>query len=242
MLATHTSGLPRLPESWFARIDATDDPYASITANDVLAAYASGEGRTSWRKAKVDYSNLGFGLLGVLLERQANEPYDALVQRLVLQPLGMKNTSIALNEHEASQLATGRDESGKPTPPWSFDAMAGAGAYRSTIEDMARFLQAAAERTPMPAFDWSEMWAPRKVASGESAALGWQLDDLTGRLVGIRRIVWHNGGTGGFSSWMGFDPERRIGVVVLASRSSSEVVDELGMHLLYMTSHTSFAP
>ena len=94
----------------------------------------------------------------------------------------------------------------------------------------------------MPAFEWSEMWAPRKVASGESAALGWQLDDLTGRLVGIRRIVWHNGGTGGFSSWMGFDPERRIGVVVLASRSSSEVVDELGMHLLYMTSHTSFAP
>lgn len=242
MLATHTSGLPRLPESWFARIDATADPYASITENDVLAAYASGEGRTSWRNAKVDYSNLGFGLLGVLLERQANEPYDALVQRLVLQPLGMQNTGIALNEHEASQLATGRDESGKPTPPWSFDAMAGAGAYRSTIEDMARFLQAAAERTPMPAFEWSEMWAPRKVASGESTALGWQLDDLTGRLVGIRRIVWHNGGTGGFSSWMGFDPERRIGVVVLASRSSSEVVDELGMHLLYMTSHTSFAP
>ncbi|WP_396215180.1 serine hydrolase [Gemmatimonas sp.] len=69
MLATHASGLPRLPDSWFARIDATDARYASTTANDVVAAYASGEGRTPWRKAKVDYSNLGFGLLGLLLER-----------------------------------------------------------------------------------------------------------------------------------------------------------------------------
>jgi len=62
------------------------------------------------------------------------------VQRLVLQPLGMQNTSIALNEHEAHQLVTGYDEGGKPTPPWTFDAMAGAGAYRSTIEAMARIL------------------------------------------------------------------------------------------------------
>ena len=87
----------------------------------------------------------------------------------------MQNTSIALNEHEAHQLATRRDEGGKPTPPWTFDAMAGAGAYRSTIEDMACFLQAAAERTPMPTFEWSEMWAPQKAASGESAAFGWHL-------------------------------------------------------------------
>ncbi len=69
MLATHAPGLPRLPESWFARIDTTDARYASTTANDVVAAYASGEGRTPWRKAKVDYSNPGFGLLGVLFER-----------------------------------------------------------------------------------------------------------------------------------------------------------------------------
>jgi hypothetical protein len=52
----------------------------------------------------------------------------------------MQNTSIALNEHEAHQLVTGYDEGGKPTPPWTFDAMAGAGAYRSTIEAMARIL------------------------------------------------------------------------------------------------------
>jgi CubicO group peptidase (beta-lactamase class C family) len=86
---------------------------------------------------------------------------------------------------------------------------------------------------------WDSTWAARRSAGGATVALGWQLDDISGRLVGLRRIVWHNGGTGGFSSWLGFDPERRMGAVVLAARSS-EAVDELGLELLYVTSHTSF--
>jgi CubicO group peptidase (beta-lactamase class C family) len=239
MLATHTSGLPRLPESWFARLDSTSDPYAALTPQDVYAAYASGEGRTPWRNAQDDYSNLGMGLLGHLLERHTGEPYDALVQRLLLEPLGMRETRIVLDAGAARQLVPGRDAEGQPSPPWTFGALGAAGAYRSTIEDMARFLEAAVAQTPIPALDWAGTWTPRRSAAGETVALGWQLDDLSGRLVGIRRVVWHNGGTGGFSSWLGFDPERRIGVVVLAARSS-DAVDELGMHLLFMASHTSF--
>jgi len=243
MLATHTSGLPRLPERWFARMDASNDPYASITSADVFAAYTAGEGRTRWTEADDTYSNFGFGLLGLLLERRMGESYDALVQRLILQPLGMQHTSITLAEGAAAQLVSGRDHTGAPTPPWTFDALAGAGAYRSTIEDMARFLQAAVDRTPVPALDWDSTWTPRRSASGASVALGWQLDNLSGRPVGIKRVVWHNGGTGGFSSWLGFDPERRIGAVVLAARGGgNDAVDELGLQLLFMASHISFAP
>lgn len=239
MLATHTAGLPRLPDSWLARLDSAADPYAALTPTDVFAAYASGEGRTPWARAKEDYSNLGMGLLGHLMERRTGETYDALVQRLILRPLGMTNTSIALTPEQARQLVPGRDPDGKVSAPWTFGALAGAGAYRSTIEDMVTLLRAAVDMTPVPHLDWRATWTPRPSASGAMVARGWQLDDISGRLVGIRRIVWHNGGTGGFSSWIGFDPERRIGAVVLAARSSEDV-DGLGIELLYIASHTSF--
>lgn len=240
MLATHTSGLPRLPESWFARLDASPDPYAALSASDVFAVYASGEGRTPWQKATADYSNLGLGLLGHLLERHTGESYDALMQRLLLAPLRMEQTTIVLDSAVAHQLVPARDEEGAPASPWTFGALAGAGAYRSTIEDMAAFLRAAIERTPVPGLDWDSTWTLRRSAGGDKVALGWQVDRLSLRLGGIDELVWHNGGTGGFSSYLGFDPTRRIGVVVLAARSNADVVDGLGMELLLTASHTSF--
>ena len=242
MLATHTSGLPRLPASWLPRLDASPDPYATLTPADVYAAYASGEGRTPWEKARVAYSNLGLGLLGHLLERQTGEPYAVLVERLVLQPLAMHHTRIALDSAQLRQLVPARDENGGEASPWTFGALVAAGGYRSTIEDMAVFLKAAAERASLSTLDWDAMWTPQRSAAGDEVALGWQLDDISGRVIGIQRIVWHNGGTEGFSSWIGFDPQRRIGAVVLAARGTPEAVDKLGLGLLYMTSHVSFGP
>jgi CubicO group peptidase (beta-lactamase class C family) len=165
-----------------------------------------------------------------------------LTQRLLLAPLGMSHTTITLEPTVSRQLVPARDEQGAPASPWTFGALGGAGAYRSTIEDMAAFLRAAIERTPVPGLDWDSTWAMRRSAAGDKVALGWQRDDLSLRLGGIDQLVWHNGGTGGFSSYLGFDPTRRLGVVVLAARSHAEAVDGLGMHLLLIASHTSFAP
>lgn len=112
-------------------------------------------------------------------------------------------------------------------PLWDIPTLAGAGALRSDMRDMLVFLKAnvgeprsALERALRTAHE------PRAPA-GPNMQIG--LNWLT-RAVGEDRIVWHNGGTAGFRTWIGFDPARRVGVVVLTN--SAHGADDIGFHLV----------
>lgn len=136
-LATHRSGLPRLP----GNLSITDaaNPYVDYTEADMLeflAGYALPRGAG----AEYEYSNLGTGLLGYLLARRAGTDYETLVQQRILGPLGMDDTTIALDVDERARFATGHDHYMRPTSPWDLPALAGAGALRSTMDDMLRLL------------------------------------------------------------------------------------------------------
>ena len=138
-LATHSSGLPRLPTNLTPK-DMTN-PYADYTVAQ-LAAFLGGHKLAHEPGQQSSYSNLGMGLLGHALAVKGGKSYEALVRELVCQPLDMNDTMIALSDSARGRLAQGHDADGRPAANWDIPTLAGAGALRSTATDMLTFLEA----------------------------------------------------------------------------------------------------
>jgi CubicO group peptidase (beta-lactamase class C family) len=226
-LSTHTSGLPRMPGN--IRPKDAANPYADYSVEQ-LYQFLSTHQLTRDVGAAFEYSNLGAGLLGHALARRAAMDYDSLVSARITGPLGMRRTAIALTPEMKAQLATGHSPSLEPVPNWDLPTLAGAGALRSTTNDMLTFLAAALGygSSPLgPAF--ADMVATRRPTGSPTmeAALGWQILKAQGT-----EIVWHNGGTAGYRTWIGYEPRARTGVVVLTNVGTTAGPDDIGRHLL----------
>jgi serine-type D-Ala-D-Ala carboxypeptidase/endopeptidase len=223
-LATHRSGLPRLPSNLLPN-DVTN-PYADYTS-ERLRAFLAGYTLENDPGAAYAYSNLGVGLLGYVLALKAGQSYDDLVRSRLCAPLGMTHTACKLTADMQQHLARGH-AAGKPVSNWDLDALTGAGALRFTARDMTRLLAAclglSTDRlTPLLA-KCLETRYPTGMP-GIEIALGWHLDRRHDA-----EIVWHNGGTGGYHSYCGYRADRKLGVVVLTN--CSEDIDDIGQHLL----------
>jgi len=227
-LSTHTSGLPRMPSNFQPKDPA--NPYADYTVEQ-LYQFLSTYQLTRDIGSQFEYSNLGGGLLGHVLARRAGMDYEALVRSRITGPLGMNSTGITLSPDMKARLAVGHNYQLKPVPNWDLPALAGAGALRSSVNDLLTFLAAnlGYVKSPLtPAM--AAMLATRRPtgATGRGEiGLGWLIakpsDD---------EIVWHNGGTGGYRSFIGYDQKARVGVVVLSNTFTAAGVDDIGMHLL----------
>lgn len=194
-LANHTSGLKRLPPNMDRKyLKAHEEqPYAVYTR----ALLGEGVSQAKPKKAgKVRYSNFGMGLLGETLAVVTGQPYEELVTQHVLEPLGMTNTGFTAEPLQP------RNRKGEPVPAWDFDALAGAGALRSNVTDMATFVRW-----------WMDPQEPFTLMLEQS--LGWQKAE---------GFIWHNGATYGSASFIGVDMENEVGVVML-----SNVPDPLGL-------------
>jgi len=226
-LAMHTSGLPRLPTN--LQIKNPDNPYASYTVADLyqfLSSYQLNRDPGS----QYEYSNLGGGLLGHVLALRAGMSYEALVRSRICDPLGMKDTRITLTPEMKARLAVGHNQGLEPVANWDFPALAGAGALRSTASDMLTFLAANLGYTKSPlAPAMAAMLKVRRPTGqpGLETGLAWLIVTANSK-----EIVWRNGGTGGYRSFMGFDPAAGIGVVVLSNTSTAAGVDDIGRRLL----------
>jgi D-alanyl-D-alanine-carboxypeptidase/D-alanyl-D-alanine-endopeptidase len=225
-VATHTSGLPRLPSNMHPANG--ENPYADYTVQNMYD-FLSGYQLTRDPGAKYEYSNLGGGLLGHVLALRAGKDYETLLRERVLTPLHMTSTGIRLKSDELARLAPGHTGSLEPAANWDLPTLAGAGGLRSTAHDMLLFLSAnlGFTQTPVAAameFERTAVRRPTDVPNME-VALAWHILKR-----GDNEIVWHNGGTGGYRSWLGFDLKKRIGVVVLSN--SANGVDDIGQHLL----------
>jgi CubicO group peptidase (beta-lactamase class C family) len=223
-LAMQVSGLPRLPTN----MQPADprDPYADYDAAK-LKAFLAGYKLPRDPGAKYEYSNLGLGLLGYALARHAGTSYPQLLQSRVFGPLGMTSTSATLKEPLAPRWAPGHDEQGKPAQPWHLDALAGAGAINSTGTDMLRYLEAnmgRGEGALRRAMKFAH--EPRRAVGGdERIGLAW----MTKRGKS-GDVVWHNGMTGGYASFLGFTADGTRGVMILTNIQQS--VDDLGFAAL----------
>ncbi|MBE2213208.1 MAG: beta-lactamase family protein [Opitutaceae bacterium] len=225
MLATHTSGLPRIPVE--IPPDNPENPYASF---DDTALWSS------LRRVRLDfepgtrasYSNLAAGLLGTLLARRAGVSYPELLAARITGPLGMEHTTVGVTGSPRDHLAIGRNGSGQPWSPWEFQALAGAGGIRSTIGDMLRFARAMLqpEGTPLReaiALTWERQALKATVAPG-GQGLGWMI-------AGDGQTRWHNGMTGGFHAALFVNRKLGVASVVLVNRAAP-AGSELAEHLL----------
>lgn len=224
-LSMQISGLPRIPGN-FKPADPAD-PYADYDAKK-LYDFLSGYVLTRDIGEKYEYSNLGAGLLGHALSLKAGMSYEQLVRRRILEPLGMTSTSVTLSDSQKKRLAAGHNAALHPVKNWNLDALAGAGALRSTANDMLKFLAANLELTDTPL-----KAAMRRMRSVHretgipdlEIAMAWHVFHKFGT-----DIFWHNGGTAGYRSFMGFDPAKKSGVVVLCNTFLDS--DDLGFHAL----------
>lgn len=235
-LVTHRSGLPRLPANLQPIPDPTD-PYAHYTVGD-LYAFLDGYRPARPPDSAYAYSNLGMGLLGHVLARRADTSYAALVQQRIATPLGLADTRITLTADPQRRFARGYNPAGAPTPPWHLPALAGAGALRSTAADMLTYLRAHLAPPDTTRLGRARQRATTPVAPadlGDNAAFagtrigyGWHVTPRDGQT-----ITWHNGGTGGFSSFAGFNRATGHGVVVLVSTGGiARTATETGFTLL----------
>jgi D-alanyl-D-alanine-carboxypeptidase/D-alanyl-D-alanine-endopeptidase len=227
-LASHTSGLPRLPKGLLRlSLRQRSNPYAGFTAAHLERAIAETAPRRPPGK-KIAYSNYGFGLLGHALARRAGTTYEQLVRERIGEPLGLENTSIAVSPAARGRFADGHDRRGRPVPHWHLPALAGAGALRSTLADLLRILELhLREPDSRLAVAARSTHKERAQRGGLVQCLGWVSLPLRGS---SHRMLWHNGGTGGFRSFVGFVPAAGAGVVVLTNCSRS--VDAIGFRVL----------
>ena len=137
-LATHTSGLPRLPDNMGTL--GLDDPYGDYTAQQMYEFLSRHRLRRDAGE-EYEYSNYGMGLLGQLLARAGGGTYEELIRQRITDKLGMSDTSIALTSEMRNRLAKGH-RGGAEVAGWEFRALAGAGALRSTARDLLTFLAA----------------------------------------------------------------------------------------------------
>ncbi|HEX2080242.1 MAG TPA: serine hydrolase domain-containing protein [Longimicrobium sp.] len=223
-LATHRSGLPRLPNN---HVPADrGNPYADYTVEKLYAFLSNHELRRDVG-AEFEYSNLGFGLLGHALGRAAGKPFEQLVQERILGPLGMEMTGYGREGEMGAWHARGHDGRGQVVSFWEgTDAIHGAGGLRSSLEDMLDYLRA--QLGPAD----TELERAMRVAQRahqqypeNALGLAWAI-----RTVNGRTIVSHGGGTGGFSTMIAFDPERRAGFVMLTN--TGDFGDDLAMDFL----------
>ncbi|HEX9084663.1 MAG TPA: DUF3471 domain-containing protein, partial [Gemmatimonadaceae bacterium] len=135
-----------------------------------------------------------------------------------------------------SRLTPGHSVSGSVVANWDLPTLAGAGALRSTANDLLKFLSANIDSTsaPLGRVLATTHFARRDVDSVRMRiGLNWHILTALGR-----PIVWHNGGTGGYRTFIGFDEANKRGVVVLSNQVVSP--DDIGFHLL--DEHAPLAP
>lgn len=233
-LATHTSGLPRLPRGMLLPAllrPSTPDPYAGCTADSLLAGLAGTRLGAAPGK-RVRYSNLGAGLLGLALARRAGTDYESLITHEICGPLGMTDTVVTVDGARSERFARGHVRRGRPAAPWHLADLAGAGALRSTATDLVAFVRAQLDGGPEGLAEAVRLSRSVEHRRNRFARvhLGWMAHRLHPR-QGAHLQIWHNGGTGGFSSFVGFDPEKRLAVIALGNTRSP--VDRHAFDLLH---------
>jgi CubicO group peptidase (beta-lactamase class C family) len=208
-LATHRSGLPRVP---LGIPLLSLDPYARYSEAK-LERYLARWSMQLPKAPRFLYSNLGYSVLGYALGRAAGTTYAELLEREILQPLGMTETALALGQRQPN-LLPGHSQAGLRTPHWHFQACAPCGALCSTAGDQLKYAEWLLQDPQRLAMQ------PQATIPGGEMGLAWMI--LPGR-----RICFHNGATFGFSSWLSIDRERGTALVILSDRMAAQLLRAL---------------
>jgi CubicO group peptidase (beta-lactamase class C family) len=239
-LATHRSGLPRMPDN-FHPADP-QDPYADYRAAN-LYEFIGKHGVNKAANTAFNYSNVGLGLLGQALANRATMTYPALLRAEITGPLKLNDTLVRLTPEQEKRFAQGHTAQHQAARAWNLDAIAGAGAIRSTASDMLAYLEAQLHPNSVRhATESTAAGAPSEtLASALEMSQQLRADALPGMKIGLAWLFetktgnyWHNGGTGGYSSYAFFNPKEDYAAVVLFNTtlgSDGSFADRLGEHI-----------
>jgi len=223
-LATARSGLPRLP----GNLSPADpqNPYIDYTEKELMAFLNNYE-LTRELGSQYEYSNFGVGFLGYVLTVKYKQSYSALVKQIILNPLNMAQTFVSGERKNEKLVATGYTDK-SPVKAWTWtdqSVLTGAGGLISNAEDMMKYLVAQME-TSVPSLQKAfQLTRQERADAGNltyQIGLGWHIAD--------HKYIWHNGGTGGFRSFAGYDPEKKRAIIILTN--STNGADDLGFHWL----------
>lgn len=210
-LATHTSGLPAMPDN-FAPADPLNPfiDYREAQMYEFLNIH-----KLRRPPGQREYSNIGMGLLGYLMAKKMGKSYEQLLVESICGPLGMKDTTITLNEDQLARFATPYNSALNAVKPWDIAALVSAGAIRSTCNDMIKFIKANIKDDDKSLTRALHLSHEEHYKNRMAIGLAWHiLPDGT---------RWHNGGTGGFHSWLGISTEEKAGVIVLANTANLRI-------------------
>ncbi len=212
-LATHTSGLPRMPVGLAGGVSALPfalvggNPYRSAPLSVIdVAARQPLDGRGQRR-----YSNLGGALVGDLLAGALSAEYPRLLAERILLPLGMESTGVSAKGHVAPW---GRSSAGLPREPWILRGYASAGGLFSTIGDMARLASGLLDGSAPGLAAIHPIEGVKTDRPNRRTGLFWITDGPPNQ---VPAITWHNGGTGGYSSFLALIPDAGRAVIALQS-------------------------
>jgi CubicO group peptidase (beta-lactamase class C family) len=213
-LATHTAGIADLPPSLSSVRLASPgiDPFANydeaMLYQDIQATKVRSIG--TWK-----YSNYGYALLGFVLRQQTNLEYADLVEQRIFEPLGMKNATI--EGWSSGNIAPPLSPNGGSSNHWNYEAFASAGALRGNLLDGIALLKAS-----MSACQSNDIVARSNCQTQQSTGiriyntsqmgLGWNRTPKNDEL-----IIWKNGVSGGYSVFIGLNPEKDVGIVLLSN-------------------------
>jgi len=239
-LASHTSGLPNAPKGLYSmnpllwNMKNGKDPYHDYS-REALYDNLYKHVLSLPPGAFFNYSNAGMALLGNLVADMNGMSYYELVDQNILSKLHMRDTYLEIRPEDSYRFASGHSRRGKPVEHWHFDGMAPAGGLRSTAGDLLRFLDANLEEGEAPmqrAFrqvHQARIDVPKHKNKRETmAGYGWFVSILSEE--SNLPVNWIGGGTGGFRSFMAFNKDKDMAVVILSNSANS--VKEMGFEIL----------
>jgi serine-type D-Ala-D-Ala carboxypeptidase/endopeptidase len=235
-LATQRSGLPRLPGN--LKPYNPENPYVHYSAA-MLYAFLREHGLARPANAAYLYSNLGYGLLGHALALRAGVSFAQLIQIEIAGPLALADTVIDLSSQQQRRLIPGLDALHGLAHAWNLGVLGGAGALRSTAGDLLTFLEAQLH----PESIASALGFASGTTLGSAVRLSQQLraPALPGMSIALAWLqiaksgsYWHNGATGGYSSYAFFNQAGNYAAAVLVNSTLSakgSFADRLGVHI-----------
>lgn len=230
-LANHTSGLPRKPPN--IEIPPLKDflnPYKYYNVKLMNSFIKKSMNEYSSNLNEYRYSNIGFGILGQIFSNVEKKQYETILQERICTPLEMHNTTTDLSKIKDITITPGKFLH-ISMPHWELNALKGAGAIKSTCEDLSKFVQFQFDTTHQSALLTRQKTFFKK--DNIAIGLAWHIiPQKSGK-----NLYFHNGGTGGYRSSLLVDMEKKKGIVVLSNisvfdKKRGKLIDDICFYLM----------
>ena len=231
----HMAGFPPNPTNFVSK--NPENMFEGYTEHDFLQ-YLKSYKSTIKPGSRYIYSNVGYSLIGYIVSRIHHQPYSDLLRTQITKPLMMNHTYVTIPASQQKNLATSYGANDLATGYINLAAITPAGGISSNTSDLVKYAKAymginktsllPAMRLTLKPIGSEGTHSKDGNFSGESAmsiSMGWNIDPE-------HHAIWKNGNLYGVSSFIGFNQDKTLGVVVLTNTGNVSYTDNLALHIL----------